>query len=91
MIASNAFSPHEPGIFGPIGDTLLPRGDHYMHLADLAAYAHAQDSLGGLYAKPEAWTRRAVLNVAHSGKFSSDRTIAQYANEIWGAKPCRVE
>ncbi len=91
MITSNAFSPHEPGIFGPIGDTLLPRGDHYMHLADLAAYAQAQDSLGALYVKPEAWTRRAVLNVAHSGKFSSDRTIAQYANEIWGAKPCHVE
>ena len=60
MIASNAFSPHEPGIFGPIWDTLLPRGDHYMHLADLAAYVKAQDEVGALYLKPEAWTRRAV-------------------------------
>jgi glycogen phosphorylase len=91
MIASNAFSPQEPGIFGPIWDTLLPRGDHYMHLADLAAYSQTQDSLGALYLKPEAWTRRAVLNVAHSGKFSSDRTIAQYASEIWGTKPCHIE
>jgi glycogen phosphorylase len=90
-IASDTFSPKERGIFGPIWDTLLPRGDHYMHLADLAAYSKTQDSVGALYSQPEAWTRRAVLNVAHSGKFSSDRTIAQYASEIWAAKPCHVE
>jgi glycogen phosphorylase len=90
-IASNTFSPTEPGIFGPIWDTLLPRGDHYMHLADLTAYSKTQDSVGALYLQPEAWTKRAVLNVAHSGKFSSDRTIAQYASEIWAAKPCHVE
>ncbi len=90
-IASNTFSQHEPGIFGPIYDTLLPRGDHYMHLADLTAYTSTQDKVGSLYLQPEEWTKRAVLNVAHSGKFSSDRTIAQYATEIWGAKPCHVE
>jgi glycogen phosphorylase len=91
MIAANAFSEHEPGIFGPIWDTLLPRGDHYMHLADMAAYLKAQGEVGALYLQSEAWTRRAVLNVAHSGKFSSDRTIAEYAKEIWGAKACRVD
>ncbi len=90
-IASNTFSPDEPGIFGPIWETLLPRGDHYMHLADLAAYTKTQDQVGALYLQPGPWTKRAVLNVAHSGKFSSDRTIAQYATEIWGAKPCHVE
>jgi glycogen phosphorylase len=91
MIAANAFSPHEPGIFGPIWDTLLPRGDHYMHLADLASYVRAQEQVGSLYVKPDDWTRRAIKNVGHSGKFSSDRTISQYASEIWNAKPCPVE
>jgi glycogen phosphorylase len=91
MIASNAFSPNEPGVFAPIWDTLLPRGDHYMHLADLAAYLHTQEQVGSLYKKPDAWTNRAIKNVGHSGKFSSDRTIAQYAGEIWRAKPCPVE
>ncbi len=90
-IASNTFSPNEPGIFAPIWDTLLPGGDHYMHLADLAAYAKTQDQAGALYLDQKAWTHRAVLNVAHSGKFSSDRTIAQYASEIWKAKPCHVD
>jgi glycogen phosphorylase len=91
MIAANVFSPHEPGIFGPIWDTLLPRGDHYMHLADLASYVRAQEQVGSLYVKPDDWTRRAIKNVGHSGKFSSDRTISQYASEIWNAKPCPVE
>ncbi|HEX3447501.1 MAG TPA: glycogen/starch/alpha-glucan phosphorylase [Isosphaeraceae bacterium] len=91
MIAANAFSPYEPGIFGPICDTLLPRGDHYMHLADLASYVRAQEQVGSLYVKPDEWTRRAIKNVGHSGKFSSDRTISQYASEIWNAKPCPVE
>ncbi len=91
MIAANAFSPNEPGIFGPIWDTLLPRGDHYMHLADLAAYLKTQGEVGSLYLDPDAWTRRAILNVAHSGKFSSDRTIAEYASDIWGAQSCHVD
>ena len=91
MIAADAFSQNEPGIFGPIWDTLLPRGDHYMHLADMAAYLRTQDEVGALYLQSKAWTRRAVLNVAHSGKFSSDRTISEYAREIWGAKACRVD
>jgi len=91
MIAANEFSPHEPGVFAPIWDTLLPRGDHYMHLADMDSYLKTQGEVGALYEKPDAWTRRAVLNVAHSGKFSSDRTIAEYAREIWGARACRVE
>jgi starch phosphorylase len=90
MIAANAFSAREPGIFGPIWDTLLTHGDHYMHLADLASYVRAQEQAGALYVQRDAWTRRAVKNVGHSGKFSSDRTIAEYAREIWNAKPCAV-
>ena len=90
MIASNAFSEHEPGVFGPIWDTLLPRGDHYMHLADLSAYLTTQEKVSDLYKDAHAWTARAIKNVGNSGKFSSDRTILQYAGEIWNAKACPV-
>jgi len=90
MISSNHFSRYEPGIFGPIHDALLAHGDHYMHLADLGSYLDADQRLCELYADPDEWARKAVLNIAGSGKFSSDRTIAQYASEIWNAKPCLV-
>jgi starch phosphorylase len=91
LIAGNHFSRNEPGIFAPILDALLQHGDHYRHLADLASYAQAHQHLGELYADREAWTRKATLNIAASGKFSSDRTIAEYAKEIWNAKPCSTE
>jgi starch phosphorylase len=90
LIRSGHFNQGEPGIFEPIWDLLLTRGDHYMHLADLPGYVEAQAQVGALYARPEAWARKAILNVAHSGKFSSDRTIQEYARDIWGAKPCPV-
>jgi len=61
-----------------------------MHLADLVAYLEADARLVGLYADPHAWAGKAILNVAASGKFSSDRTIAEYASEIWNARPCPV-
>ena len=77
-------------MFAPLRHTLLTGGDHYMHLADLRSYLEADRRLLELYGDPEAWTRTAILNVAASGKFSSDRTIAEYAAEIWGAKPCPV-
>jgi starch phosphorylase len=88
LIASDHFSRYEPGVFAPLCDTLLASGDHYMHLADLRSYLDAHQRLGELYADPDAWARMAILNIAGSGKFSSDRTIAQYASEIWGVKPC---
>jgi starch phosphorylase len=59
-----------------------------MHLADLKSYLAADQRLCELYADSDGWVRKAILNVAGSGKFSSDRTIAQYATEIWNAKPC---
>jgi glycogen phosphorylase len=90
LIFSGHFNRHEPGIFEPLRDTLLTHGDHYMHLADLKSYLDADRRLVELYATPEEWTRKAILNVAGSGKFSSDRTIAEYAEEIWHAKPCPV-
>ena len=91
MIASDAFSQHEPGIFSPIWDTLMPRGDHYMHLADLAAYVRTQEQVGAVYKTADVWTSRAIKNIGYSGKFSSDRTIAQYASEIWGARSCPLD
>jgi starch phosphorylase len=90
LIFSDHFSHDEPGIFAPLRDTLLLSGDHYMHLADLTSYCQAQDRLGDLYANSHEWARRAILNVASSGKFSSDRTIAEYASEIWKAEPCPI-
>jgi glycogen phosphorylase len=90
LISSDYFSRNERGIFGPIYDTLLTQGDHYMHLADLKSYLDADQRLRELYATPNEWTRRAVLNVAASGKFSSDRTITEYAGQIWEVKPCPV-
>lgn len=90
MIMQDEFSRGEPGIFGPIIDALLTRGDFYMHLADLTAYTQTQERVGKLYADRDAWARKAVLNVACSGKFSSDRAISEYAADIWGAEPCPV-
>src|SRR5262252_3912679 len=90
LLFSNYFSRYEPGVFETIRDTLLNQGDHYMHLADLRSYLEADRRLLELYADQEAWTRKVIANIAASGFFSSDRTIAQYATEIWDAKPCPV-
>jgi starch phosphorylase len=90
LISSDHFSPHEPGIFCALRDTLLTRGDYYMNLADLTAYLDADQQLCELYSDTNAWARKAILNVAGSGKFSSDRTIAEYAAEIWNAKACPI-
>ena len=90
LIFSDHFSRDEPGVFEPLRETLLTRGDHYMHLADLTAYLEADRRLLELYADPEGWARKVILNMASSGKFSSDRTIAEYAAEIWDVKPCPV-
>jgi starch phosphorylase len=88
LIFSDHFSRYEPGVFTPLRDALLTRGDYYMHLADLKSYLEADQWLRELYADPDAWARKAILNVAGSGKFSSDRTIAEYAADIWKVKPC---
>jgi len=90
LIFSDYFSRYEPGVFAPLRDTLLAGGDHYMHLADLRAYLEADQRLLALFADPDAWARKAILNVASSGKFSSDRTIGEYAAGIWKAEPCPV-
>jgi glycogen phosphorylase len=90
LIFTDYFSRYEPGVFNPLRDALLRHGDHYLHLADLTSYLEADQRLVNLYAAPDAWARQAILNVASSGKFSSDRTIAEYAADIWQVKPCPV-
>ncbi len=91
LIAADHFSRDEPGIFAPILDALLLRGDHYMHLADLRSYGEAHARVAELYRDQEQWSRKAVLNIAASRRFSSDRTIAEYARDIWRVDPCRVD
>jgi starch phosphorylase len=90
LIFSDYFSRNEPGVFAPLRDVLLTHGDHYLHLADLKSYLQADERLLELYGNPDAWARKAILNVASSGRFSSDRTIAEYASEIWKVEPCPV-
>ena len=91
LIFSGHFNRGEPGLFEPIRDDAARRsGDYYMHLADLTSYVATQSRVSELYADRQAWGRKAILNVARSGKFSSDRTIAEYAESIWGATPCPV-
>jgi starch phosphorylase len=91
LIGGNHFSHNEPGVFAPILDVLLRKGDYYLHLADLGSYGEAHTRVGELYADQEKWSRKAVLNIAASSTFSSDRTIAEYARDIWHAEPCPVE
>ncbi|MFT4266707.1 MAG: glycogen/starch/alpha-glucan phosphorylase [Xenophilus sp.] len=86
-IQSGAFSPGEPGRYQAIFDTLVNWGDHYLLLADYASYIARQAEVDTLYRDPDAWTRKAILNVAGMGVFSSDRTIAEYAHDIWHTKP----
>ena len=90
LIFSDYFSRYEPGAFEPLRDALLTHGDYYMHLADLTSYIGAQHRVGELYRDRSGWAQKAILNVAGSGRFSSDRTIAEYASDIWRVKPCPV-
>ena len=90
MIERDFFSMLEPGIFKPVIDSLLSGGDRYMLLADMRDYIRTQDRVDAAYKDPEAWTKKAILNVARAGKFSSDRTIREYASEIWHVNPCAV-
>ena len=91
MIQTGYFSPDEPGLHKPIVDHLTHGGDPYLLLADYASYISCQEWVAELYTNRDEWTRKAILNVAHMGKFSSDRTIREYAEEIWDVKPVTIE
>jgi starch phosphorylase len=90
MIASGSFSHGAPDLFQPIIDSLLREGDFYMLLADFASYVATQDEVGRLYLDRDEWLRKSILNTAGVGKFSSDRTIQEYARDIWGVCPHEV-
>ena len=89
-IAGGTFSPGQPRLFQPVVDSLLNGGDQYLCLADFASYVQCQEEVSKAYLDPERWTRLAILNAARTGKFSSDRTIRQYADEIWRVSPVKI-
>jgi len=86
-LGSNQLCPDEPGLFRWIVDELLDRGDRYFHLADLSSYIEASHRAEKDYQEPDVWTAKSILNVARTGFFSSDRTIAEYARDIWHIRP----
>jgi starch phosphorylase len=85
-LGSNRFCPDEPGLFRWIVDELLDRGDRYFHLADLSSYVEASHRADADFQQPALWTAKSIINVARNGFFSSDRTIAEYARDIWNVK-----
>jgi starch phosphorylase len=89
LIGRNFFSMLEPGIFAPLIEALLSH-DRFMLLADFRDYIQTQDQVDAAYADRNGWIKKAILNVARAGKFSSDRTIREYASEIWHVDPCEI-
>jgi starch phosphorylase len=90
LIRNGFFSPDAPGLFQPLVDLLLNE-DRYMVLADFNAYHRVQMQVDALYCDAEEWTKKTILNVARIGKFSSDRTILEYNQDIWHAEPVPIE
>lgn len=86
-IGSDIFCPNETGLFKPIYDNILHQGDYYFHLADFQSYLETQEIASRDYNDPSVWAKKVILNVARMGKFSSDRTISEYAREIWDLRP----
>jgi starch phosphorylase len=84
---SGLLAPDEPGVFRPIRETLLSDNEPYFHLADLVAYRDAQQRAAILWTDRQAWARKALLTVARMSRFSSDRTVREYADEIWQIRP----
>ncbi len=91
MIGSGFFSPDAHDRFRPIVDKLLNHGDPFLLLADYASYIECQGRVDALYLSGDEWTKRAILNVAGMGKFSSDRTIMEYAKNVWNVQPVKRE
>jgi starch phosphorylase len=81
---SDRFCPERPGLFAWIFQNVLDANDEHFHLADFPSYLEAQEKAGNRFSDQDRWTRMAILNVARMGKFSSDRTVLEYAREIWG-------
>ncbi|MEO8661706.1 MAG: glycogen/starch/alpha-glucan phosphorylase [Bryobacteraceae bacterium] len=90
FIERDFFTMLEPGILRPLTDALLNHGDRYMLLADFRDYIETQDRVDAAYKDRRGWVHKAILNVARAGKFSSDRTIREYASEIWHVDACPI-
>jgi len=90
MITTGAFSPGEPDLFAPVVRSLLDGGDRYLVLADYRAYLSCQEDVARTHRDHATWTRMSITNTARMGEFSSDRTVRQYAEEIWGIAPVPV-
>ncbi|KAI7690216.1 hypothetical protein SSS_06688 [Sarcoptes scabiei] len=86
QINTGFFSPSNPDMFKDVINVLLNH-DRFFVFADYESYIKCQERVSELYMNPNEWTSKAILNIASSGKFSSDRTIAEYAREIWGIEP----
>jgi len=90
-IRGDLFCPNEPGIFVSIAQSLLENGDPYLMLADFQSYLAASQKADELYAQPREWARKAIINIARSGKFSADRAIREYAEDIWKIRPLLLD
>jgi starch phosphorylase len=90
MISSGYFSPQEPQLFEPLLKVLFDKGDYYMLMADYRPYITAQETVGRLFQNPDEWARKSILNTARMGKFSSDRAILEYADNIWNIMPVEM-
>jgi glycogen phosphorylase len=90
-IKNNFFNLDQPGLYQPIWDTLLTHGDHYLVLDEFDSYVECQSQISEVFEDQTRWARMCILNIAHSGKFSTDRTIAEYAKEIWDIHPCPID
>ncbi|RJQ49343.1 MAG: glycogen/starch/alpha-glucan phosphorylase [Gammaproteobacteria bacterium] len=91
MVGAGFFSPDAPDLHRPLVHAMIEGGDRYMVLADFASYMERQDEAAALYGDAEEWSRRAILNVAGAGKFSSDRAVREYAEEVWNVRPVEVK
>jgi glycogen phosphorylase len=90
LIERDFFNMVEPGTFRPVTESLLEGGDRYMLLADLRDYIRTQEQVDTAYKDRDCWDRKGIMNVARAGRFSSDRTIQEYASQIWHVDPCDV-
>ncbi|MEE2972510.1 MAG: glycogen/starch/alpha-glucan phosphorylase, partial [Planctomycetota bacterium] len=90
FLLGETFAWKDPAVFGRLGDMLIAEGDRWRHLADLGGYLDAQRAADKLFASPDAWWRTAVLNTARGGRFSSDRAIREYAEQVWDVQPVRT-
>ena len=87
----NPFIPSQPGLFAELYQALTEQGDPFFHLADYRSYVEAQQAAADLYRQPAAWARMAIHNVAHMGRFSSDRSVREYAAKVWELQPVPVQ